>query len=186
MALVDGGKQRAISLDYPVYYSPGACLDILNGFMADAGDPALGGGGSAPGGSGGASAPSLGQPGQCGAAPRGPRVGNAGTPNGDLGPVGRRGEGREELPFLPRRAADLVAGFARFYSRNFGRRCKVYGKAGLKRWDRPRRGAVGPEQLGDGGVGRWERNRSHLYGIWPLPPPSCRDLSVHALLLVNY
>lgn len=50
MALVDGGKQRAISLDYPVYYSPGACLDILNGFMADAGDPALGGGGLGAGG----------------------------------------------------------------------------------------------------------------------------------------
>lgn len=73
MALVEGGKQRAISLDYPVYYSPGACLDILNGFMADAGDPALGGGvsGGGAGGSDGAPAPPLGQPEQCGAAPEG-------------------------------------------------------------------------------------------------------------------
>lgn len=34
MALAGGGKQRAIALDYPVYYSPGASVDILNGFMA--------------------------------------------------------------------------------------------------------------------------------------------------------
>lgn len=73
MALVEGGKQRAISVDYPVYYSPGACLDILNGFMADAGDPALGGGGRRRGGSGEAPAPPLGQPEQPEQRPRPPK-----------------------------------------------------------------------------------------------------------------
>lgn len=89
MALVEGGKQRAISVDYPVYYSPGACLDILNGFMADAGDPALGGGGRRRGGSGGAAAPPLGQPEQRPETPegtRGPREGAQNALNsGELG-----------------------------------------------------------------------------------------------------
>lgn len=82
MALVEGGKQRAISVDYPVYYSPGACLDILNGFMADAGDPALGGGGRRRGGSGEAPAPPLGHPGQ---RPEPPRGRGHGTHRGGLG-----------------------------------------------------------------------------------------------------
>lgn len=92
MALVEGGKQRAISVDYPVYYSPGACLDILNGFMADAGDPALGGGGRRRGGSGEAPAPPLGHPGQRPETPRGshgPREGARDAPRGIRGVLGR-------------------------------------------------------------------------------------------------
>lgn len=98
MALVDGGKQRAISVDYPVYYSPGACLDILNGFMADAGDPALGGGGRRRGGSGGAPAPPPGQPGQSPETPggtQGPREGTQ-NPPGDT-----RGAGAEPASRTP-------------------------------------------------------------------------------------
>lgn len=98
MALVDGGKQRAISVDYPVYYSPGACLDILNGFMADAGDPALGGGGRRRGGSGGAAAPPLGQPEQRPEPPEGTRGPWEGAQNAPRGNPGRGGVSRHPAP----------------------------------------------------------------------------------------
>lgn len=147
MALVEGGKQRAISLDYPVYYSPGACLDILNGFMADAGDPALGGGvsGGGEGGSDEAPAPPLGQPEQCGAAPEGTH----GPWEGGTAPT--EGVRRRETtqhpspppPFDPQPGseAELALRFAgsgaEFYPREFEFNSKPLGQRG---WGR----ALGP------------------------------------------
>lgn len=131
MALVEGGKQRAISVDYPVYYSPGACLDILNGFMADAGDPALGGGGRRRGGSGEAPAPPLGHPGQ---RPEPPRGRGHGTHRGGLGagwgePASRTPNpappSRTSIP-IPQRGAE-----PRFTHGSFYPGSKVSGKAGL-------------------------------------------------------
>lgn len=104
-----------------------------------------GGGGSAPGGSSEAAAPSLGQLGQCGAAPRGPWVGNAGTSTGDGCLVGRWGAEREKVPSLPRRAAELVAGFAGFYPGEFWPLVQSLRESGA--------GAVGPAPERGSGTG---------------------------------
>lgn len=153
MALVDGGKQRAISLDYPVYYSPGACLDILNGFMADAGDPALGGWGLGAGGvqrGGGAISWAAGAV----------RGGPEGTLGGERGDIHRRwvsrgemgsGEGKSALP--PSSGSGARGRFCRVLPRGIlAAGTKSMGK---RRWG----GRAGP------GEGQWDRSSSGM-GVW--------------------
>lgn len=184
MALVDGGKQRAISVDYPVYYSPGACLDILNGFMADAGDPALGGGGRRRGGLlRGAGATSRAARAASPEPPEGTRGPWEGAQNAPRGNSGRGGVSRAaRTPRTPGRAArrgsPQAALGAVLPTGDFNPESKVSGKAGLRDGEGEEARSAARSRSAPGGSATPTPRRARH----PLSPAR----SAHAPLLVNY